>query len=162
MNATPGATEVRYLEPDWMTRRVMNPTIRALVRAGVSVRGARELHVQGRTTGQWHTVPVNLLTHEGATYLVAPRGNTQWVRNLRASRTGRLRVGRRNDTFTAVELGDDDKPTLLRAYLKLWAFEVGKFFDGVDASSPESRLREIAPGFPVFRVTVTTGTAETR
>jgi deazaflavin-dependent oxidoreductase (nitroreductase family) len=152
VNAT---TVPRYLEPDWMTRHVLNPVIRALVRAGISLRGARELHVQGRSTGEWHKIPVNLLTHDGTTYLVAPRGTTQWVRNLRASGTGRLRIGRRVDVFNAVELADDDKPALLRAYLKLWAFEVGKFFEGVDANSPETRIREIAGGFPVFRITLT-------
>jgi len=40
------------------------------------------------------------------------------------------------------------------AHLREWALAVGKFFDGVDVDSPDERLAEIAPGFPVFRVTV--------
>jgi deazaflavin-dependent oxidoreductase (nitroreductase family) len=147
--------EARYLTPDWATRHIVNPIVAGLVKLGVSVRGARELHVRGRSTGEWRTVPVNLLTHDGATYLVAPRGRTQWVRNLRSAGEGRLRRGRRYDDFTAVELADTEKAPILRAYLELWAFEVGRFFDGVDAESTDAQLAEIAPGFPVFQITIT-------
>jgi hypothetical protein len=94
------------------------------------------------------------LTHEETTYLVAPRGRTQWVRNLRAAGEGRLRLGRRYDDFTAVELADADKAPILRAYLESWAFEVGRFFDGVDAESTDAQLAAIAPGFPVFEVEI--------
>lgn len=150
--ANPGGT--RYLTPDWTTRHIVNPIVTRLVKFGFSVRGARELHVRGRSTGEWRTVPVNLLTHDGATYLVAPRGNTQWVRNLRVAGGGRLRIGRRMSDFTAVELADSDKAPILRAYLTLWAFEVGRFFEHIDAESSDEELARVAPGFPVFDVTV--------
>ena len=96
--------------------------------------------------------PVNLLTHEQQTYLVAPRGTTQWVKNLRAAAEGNLRVGRRTQHFRAAELADDEKPEVLRAYLRRWKLEVGAFFDGVDADSSEGELARIAPDHPVFRV----------
>jgi hypothetical protein len=83
---------------------------------------------------------------------VAPRGETQWVRNLRASGEGRLRKGRRIEEFTAIELPDDEKVLLLRAYLKKWAWEVGAFFQGVGADAPDDDLRRIAPLHPVFRI----------
>lgn len=145
----------RYLEPDWVSRNIVNRIVTALVKLGVDARGARELQVRGRSTGKWRTVPVNLLTHDGATYLVAPRGDTQWVRNLRIAGVGRLRKGRRTDDFTAVELDDADKVPVLRAYLELWAFEVGRFFEGVDHESSGDELARVAPGFPVFLVTMT-------
>ncbi len=88
----------------------------------------------------------------GEGFLVAPRGHTQWVKNLRASGQGRLRVGRRTQAFAAVELGDDEKVPLLRAYLKKWKFEVGAFFDGVGPESPDAELRQVAPDHPVFRL----------
>jgi hypothetical protein len=88
----------------------------------------------------------------GDEYLVAPRGHTQWVKNLRASGQGRLRVGRRTQPFSAVELSDHEKPELLRAYLKRWRFEVGAFFDGVGPTAPDEELRRIAPDHPVFRL----------
>jgi deazaflavin-dependent oxidoreductase (nitroreductase family) len=146
-------TAPRYLAPDAFTRRVANPLVMWLVRRGVSVRGARELHVRGRSSGEWRTVPVNPLELDGACYLVAPRGTTQWVRNLRAAGTGRLRTGRRVEEFTAVEVPDEQKSPILRAYLRAWAFEVGKFFEGIDADSSDAELAAVAPGFPVFRVT---------
>jgi hypothetical protein len=96
---------------------------------------------------------VNLLRSDGAEYLVAPRGHTQWVKNLRASRQGRLRVGRRVQPFTAVELADEEKPPILRAYLRKWKFEVGVFFAGVGPDSSEDEVRRIAPDHPVFRLT---------
>lgn len=61
----------------------------------------------------------------------APRGETQWVRNLRASGTGRLRLGRCTWAFTAVELPPADSVDPLRPYLQRWRWEVGKFFGGV-------------------------------
>ena len=142
----------RYVEPGWFTRTVFNPFVAWLTRAGFSVWGSRELRVRGRTSGEWRTTPVNLLSLDGERYLVAPRGDTQWVRNLRASGQGRLRKGRRIEEFTATELPDDEKGLLLRAYLKKWAWEVGAFFQGVGADAPDDDLRGIAPLHPIFRI----------
>jgi hypothetical protein len=85
-------------------------------------------------------------------YLVAPRGETQWVRNLRVTGGGELRVGRSIEAFTASEVADADKEPILRAYLKRWAFEVGAFFDGVDGDASAAELARIAPNHPVFRL----------
>jgi hypothetical protein len=41
---------------------------------------------------------------------------------------------------------------LLRAYLNRWKAEVGVFFDGVSATSPDEDVRRIAPDHPVFRI----------
>jgi deazaflavin-dependent oxidoreductase (nitroreductase family) len=123
-----------------------------LTRLGVSVWGSRVLRVRGRTSGEWRSIPVNLLTFEGQTYLVAPRGHTQWVRNLRAAGTGELVLGRRVQAFHAVEVPDEEKPPMLRAYLRRWKAEVGVFFGGVGADSPDDDLRRISPDHPVFRI----------
>jgi deazaflavin-dependent oxidoreductase (nitroreductase family) len=141
-----------YQEPGWFTRNVFNRSVAWLTRRGISVWGSRELRVRGRKTGEWRTVPVNLLTVEGTRYLVAPRGHTQWVRNLRVALTGELRVGRRTDAFRATEISDAEKAPILRAYLKRWKAEVGVFFDGVSAKSSEAELNRIAPDHPVFRI----------
>jgi len=140
----------RYLQPGWFTRNIFNRGFRRLARMGVSVRGSCELRVKGRTSGEWRSVPVNVLKLDGTEYLVAPRGNTQWVRNLRAAGGGEIRIGRSVRPFTASELPDSDKPELLREYLRRWKSEVGVFFDGVDADAPAEKLAEIAPGYPVF------------
>jgi deazaflavin-dependent oxidoreductase (nitroreductase family) len=135
--------------------RLLNGSVAALTRWGVPVAGSRVLAVRGRASGQWRTTPVNPLTLDGVTYLLAPRGHTQWVRNLRAAGQGELRVGRRAVAFTAVELADTEKPPIMREYLRRWKWEVGQFFDDLDEGSDEARLLAAAPGFPVFRVSET-------
>jgi deazaflavin-dependent oxidoreductase (nitroreductase family) len=141
-----------FNRPGWFTTNVFNRAVAGLTRLGLSVWGSRILEVRGRSSGVWRRTPVNLLTLDGQRYLVAPRGNTQWVRNLRASGEGRLRLGRRSEPFRAAELDDESKLAILRAYLKRWKAEVGVFFDGVGPDSPEEELRRIAPKHPVFRV----------
>ena len=143
-----------YQQAGWFTINVFNRVVAALTQLGVSVYGSRVLEVKGRKSGQWRSTPVNLLRYGSGDYLVAPRGHTQWVRNLRASGEGRLRVGRRIEPFSAVELTDDEKPPLLRAYLKKWNVEVGVFFAGVGPESSEEELRRIAPDHPAFRLTM--------
>jgi deazaflavin-dependent oxidoreductase (nitroreductase family) len=142
----------RYVPPGWFTRNVFNPIVAGLTRLGVGVAGSRVLEVKGRSSGRPRRTPVNLLELEGERYLVAPRGHTQWVRNLRAAREGTLVLGRRREPFRATELSDDDKEPVLRAYLRRWKWEVGSFFSGADADSPPEELRRIAPEHPVFRV----------
>ena len=141
-----------YREPGWFTRNVFNRTVATLTRAGISVWGSRVLEVKGRTSGEPRRTPVNLLTLDDHRYLVAARGETQWVRNLRAAGTGVLLVGKRREEFTATELTGADKPPVLRAYLKKWKAEVGVFFDGVDGNSPDAELERIAPQHPVFQI----------
>jgi deazaflavin-dependent oxidoreductase (nitroreductase family) len=139
---------------------MFNSSVAWLTRRGLSVWGSRVLYVRGRTSGQWRSNPVNVLTVDGQRYLVAPRGHTQWVRNLRAAGTGQFRVGKTIEEFTAIELTDDQKPPILRAYLRRWKFEVGVFFDGIDATAPDSKLREVAPGYPVFLIRGGTASGE--
>lgn len=115
--------------------------------------GTAELSVLGRSSGEWRSIPVNPLGFEGADYLVSARGHSQWVRNMRAAGGGRLTLGRKVRHFTAVELTDAEKPDVLRAYLERWGWEVGRFFDGVTASSTDEELLAAAPRHPVFRIT---------
>lgn len=136
----------------------MNATIAWLARRGVSFFGTAELSVVGRKSGEWRRVPVNPLSLDGERYLISPRGASQWVRNMRAAGGGRLRLGRRNQTFTATELPEGaEKSAALRAYLDRWGWEVKSFFDGVTAKSPDDELARISPLHPVFRITVTGG-----
>ena len=152
-SATTTASGRDYKAPGRFTRRVFNPLVSGLVKLGVSAKGAGVLSVRGRTTGEWRSTPVNPLTFEGEQFLVAPRGETQWVRNLRVAGSGRIRRGRRTEDFTAVELDDAAKPTVLRAYLQEWAWEVGTFFEGVSADSSDEQLAAIAGKHPIFRIT---------
>jgi deazaflavin-dependent oxidoreductase (nitroreductase family) len=116
------------------------------------VAGSRVLEVRGRKSGEPRRTPVNLMSYEGGRYLVAPRGHTQWVRNLRSAGEGRLLVGRRAEPFRATELDDAAKPALLREYLRRWKWEAGQFFGGVGADAPDDELQRIAGDHPVFRI----------
>jgi deazaflavin-dependent oxidoreductase (nitroreductase family) len=133
--------------------RVFNRIVARLTKLGISLMGSRVLSVRGRKTGDWRSTPVNLLVLDGQRYLVAPRGHTQWVRNLRATPEARLQLGRTTETFHAEEVADPDKTEVLRLYLKKWSWEVGTFFSGdVTKNSPEETLHHIAPGVPVFKI----------
>jgi deazaflavin-dependent oxidoreductase (nitroreductase family) len=156
-NASAASEHFARKRPGWATKNLFNRAVAALTRLGVGVWGSRVLEVRGRRSGQPRRTPVNLLAFEGERYLVAPRGETQWVRNLREARTGVLYLGRRGERFGASELSDAEKPALLRAYLKRWRFEVGAFFDGVGPDASDEELARVAPKHPVFRLDRGTG-----
>jgi deazaflavin-dependent oxidoreductase (nitroreductase family) len=152
------AADTYYRAPGWFSRIVFNPSVAFLTRHGVSVLGSRVLAVRGRSSGQWRTTPVNLLELDGRRYLVSPRGEAQWVRNLRSAGAGELRVGKKVEPFRARELTDEEKVAVLRAYLARWKFEVGAFFEGVGPDSTDEQLRAITPRHPAFEVLTLTGT----
>jgi len=150
----PMTSELRddhYLRPDWFTRNVFNRLVAGLTRLGVSVWGSRVLEHRGRTTGDLHRTPVNLLTLEGTQYLVSPRGETQWVRNVRhAGGHCVLILGRQRQITTLTEVPEAERTPILRAYLRRWKFEVGMFFDGVGPDSTDEEFAAVAGRHPVF------------
>ncbi|WP_033342517.1 nitroreductase/quinone reductase family protein [Catenuloplanes japonicus] len=133
-------------------QNIFNDLAKWLTAHGVSLLGSRVLAVRGRSSGEMRTTVINLFTDHGERYLLAPRGHTQWVRNLRVAGEAELRLGRRVEHVTAVEVPDADKVPLMRLYLRKWEWEVGMFFDGLTKNSPDEDLRAAAPGFPVFRL----------
>jgi hypothetical protein len=148
---TPAHPAAHYQRPDWFTRNVFNPIMSGLTRLGVSVRGSRVLEHRGRTSGDLHHTPVNLLTIEGTEYLVAPRGETQWVRNVRhADGHLVLILGRRRRLCSAREIPPTEAVPVLREYLRRWKFETGMFFDGVTPDSTDAEWRTEAGKHPVF------------
>jgi deazaflavin-dependent oxidoreductase (nitroreductase family) len=140
-----------YRKPGWLTQNVFNKLVAGLTRAGVSVLGSRVLEVRGRKTGLARRTPVNLLSLDGKEYLVSPRGESEWVRNVRAD-GGQLDLllGSKREHYHAKELPDEDKVEVLRAYLRRWKAEVGVFFDGVGPDSTDEEIRAIAHKHPVF------------
>jgi len=142
-----------YQKPDRVARYLFNPAIAFFTgRLGISLRGSRILAVQGRKTGDLRTVPVNLLTFDGERYLVAPRGDTHWARNLRAAGEGELRLGRTREHFHVEEIAGEARIPLIRAYLKRWAPETKSHFGVAGADVTDNELRGIAPVHPVFRL----------
>jgi len=129
----------------------MNPLVKGLHRLGIGVQGSQTLAVRGRKSGDVRTNPVNPFELDGRTYLLSPRGNTQWARNLRAAGEGELRTGRKAQRFTATEVPAGQRLPMLRLYMDKWAWEV-KGFMGIDADASDEELRRIAPDHPVFEI----------
>ena len=147
---------VRYKKPGRVLTKIVNPFVLFMTRAGISIWGSRILEVRGRKSGISRCTPVNLLEVDGIQYLVSPRGEGHWVRNVRAN-SGRLAllIGNRRSVWIAHELQDSEKSPILRAYLRKWKMEVGIFFNGVTADSQEEDVQRIAADHPVFRLSET-------
>lgn len=139
----------RY-DPPNAAERFANTLIRRLAEAGISIAGTRAIAVRGRKSGKRRSVVINLLTVDGVDYLVAPRGNTEWVRNVRAA--GELELGPRwrPRPVRVTEIPDAAKPALLHRYLQRWYWQVKGHMAGLTPDSSDAELRGGAPSIPVF------------
>jgi deazaflavin-dependent oxidoreductase (nitroreductase family) len=140
-----------YKRPPFFVAEVANPLLGLLVRMGLRPSGAAILTVAGRTSGKPRRTPVNPLEMGGTTYLVAPRGDTHWARNLRAAKKGDLSMNRKTIHFTAEEVPVEQRAPLLRAYLDRWAGVTKSQFE-VRGDETVDELAAIAPRHPVFRL----------
>ena len=139
-----------FQRPGWFTQHVFNPMVALLTRLGLPLAGSRVLEVRGRKTGEPHHTPVNPLSLDGARYLVAPRGHTNWVRNLRAGDGRAVLQRRRREDVALVEDVSDRRPAILRRYLEL-APGARPFFP-IDRRASLSDFGRIVDQYPVFRV----------
>jgi deazaflavin-dependent oxidoreductase (nitroreductase family) len=131
----------------------MNSLLGLAIKAGLSPQGGQLLTVAGRKSGKPMTTPVNPMTFEGAEYLVAPRGDTHWTRNLRAAGAAELRVGgKKRPIRVAAELPDPEKPPVLLAYLERWG-GVTKGHFGIPWPDPsEADITRVCARTPMFRI----------
>lgn len=141
-----------YKRPGRLSRIVMHAPIAFAARLGLSLGGANSLTVRGERSGKERTVPVNPLAFEGGHYLVAPRGETHWARNLRAAGQGELRLGRRQHQIRVTELADGEKPRVIAAYLDRWGNITRSHF-GASENPGAEELARLAERTPVFRYT---------
>ncbi len=139
----------RYVQPN-RAARAANTAIRWLAELGISVAGTRALRVRGRKTGKQRGVVINLLTVGGVDYVVSPRGNTQWARNVRAAGVVEMGPRWRSERTVTSEVADDVKPELLRRYLARWYWQVKGYVAGLTPASGDDELRAAAPLIPVF------------
>jgi deazaflavin-dependent oxidoreductase (nitroreductase family) len=142
---------VRYEQPNQAIRAV-NGVIRGLAEVGVSLGGTTALRVRGRKTGKRRAVVVNLFSVDGRVYVVSPRGNTQWARNVRAAGVVELGPRWRTGTVRVAEVGDDAKPRVLKPFLDRWFWQVKGHVAGLTPQSSDTELRAAAPLIPVFEV----------
>ena len=126
-----------YLRPPLFVRHIFNPIA---MRFGIG--GSQALTVTGRRTGKRHRVPVIPVSHEGSRYLVSPRGETDWVRNLRIAGHGDLAGRGEHVLFRAIEIPAEDRPDIIAAYRAVAGRAVKSFFEAL----PD------AGDHPVFRI----------
>jgi len=131
--------------------RVFNRAFGLFVGLGLAPRDYYLLRVRGRKSGRVYGTPVSLVSLHGARLLVAPRGRTQWVRNVEASNEVVLKRGSSSRRFRLRALPDADKPPVLLAYLERYRSVVQRYFP-VPAGSPPGAFAEIAARYPVFEL----------
>jgi len=131
--------------------RLFNRTFGALIRIGIGLGHNYVLEVSGRKSGKVYSAPVNLIAVDGHDYLVAPRGETNWVRNARAAGRIALVKGRTRRDFTLREIAAADRPPILKAYLDRYAPTVQRYFP-IQKGSPAGSFTELAERYPVFEL----------
>jgi hypothetical protein len=129
---------VAYLKPGLWVRRVYNPLA---MRFGFA--GTQTLVVRRRQTGEPQVVPVLPIEHGGSRYLVSVRGESDWVKNLRAAGgRGEIRRGKWSGAFQATELPPSDCEPIIEAYRK----KAGRAMDLFWKKLPD------AADHPTFRI----------
>ena len=140
-----------FLKPS-LTERIFNRLFGIAIGLGIGLRHNYVVEVRGRKSGQIFSTPIDLLEAGGRRYLVAPRGDTNWVRNARAAGRVTLRKGHQSDDFAVREVGLAERPELLKAYLDRFALTVQRYFP-IPRGSPASEFTPIAERYPVFELT---------
>ena len=102
-----------YVKPPWAAR-VLGARLARLFKPKI----VQMLSVPGRRSGEWRTVSVAVLTHNGQEFLLFAYGQTDWSRNLRASGRARLSRPGRTEEITVDEVLANDVPPLIDDYLR--------------------------------------------
>lgn len=100
-----------YLKPPLFARRIFNPIA---MRFGLG--GSNTLTIPGRSSGQPQTVPVIPVTLDGVRYIVSTRGESEWVRNLRAAGVAELSRKGDRQRFRATEIPVAERGPTIAAY----------------------------------------------
>jgi deazaflavin-dependent oxidoreductase (nitroreductase family) len=132
--------------------RAFNRAFGLLLRFGIGFAHNDLLEVRGRKSGRIYSTPVNLLELGGKRYLVAPRGYTQWVRNVLANGEASLVKRTRREEIRLKAIPDEEKAKILKAYLDRYRRTVQQYFP-VKAGSPLEAFQPLAVRYPVFEVT---------
>lgn len=111
-----------YIRPGFVITHVANPLMRRLRRAPALI-------VRGRRTGQVLTVPMGEpLEIDGRRYLVSGRGDTHWVRNLRAAGHAAFRLHGTATPFRAVEVTGVEREAIVVTYRHKLGHSVDPYF----------------------------------
>jgi deazaflavin-dependent oxidoreductase (nitroreductase family) len=147
--ATPASTRA-FREPT-PAEKLFNRLFGILVGLGFGLKHNYLLQVRGRKSGRLYSTPVNLLESDGKKFLIAPRGRTQWVRNVEATGEIILKKGRSIQKFRALAIPEAERPALLKLYVERFTTTVQRYFP-VAAGEPAEAFRGIAANYPVFEL----------
>ena len=139
-----------YHKPSGMTK-FFNSVFGLFAGIGLTPKKSVMLEVKGRRSGEPRSVPVNWVEHDGNRYLVSPRGESEWVRNVRADGgQAVLRHGKREPVLLE-ELPAGERAPIIQAYLRENAMSTKQHF-GIDPKSDIAEFERIAHLHPVFRI----------
>ena len=106
----------------WLVKNVINPIM--LLTGGVPT-----LTVRGRRTGRTYRMPINVVSVAGVQYLVSPRGETTWSRNLRTNAECALKVKGSERRYRATEVDITERAPIIAAYLEKWRSQTRSQFE---------------------------------
>ena len=132
--------------------KAMNSFVGRLASWGLIPGGIASLQVKGRRSGQTRSTAVTWVEHDGQRYLVAPRGNTEWGRNVRAAGGEAVLKHGRSERLRLEEVPIEQRAPIIQAYLKKTARVTKREF-GIEPDAPMEEFQRIAPDHPVFRIT---------
>lgn len=138
--------------PPNLVDRTFNRAFGLLLKLGIGLKHNYLLEVRGRKTGKIYTTPVNVLEYKGKKYLVAPRGYTQWVRNVEAGSESALVRGGRREAIKLRSVAEASKAEILKVYLDCFRLTVQRYFP-VPAGSPVEVFEPLKGRYPVFELT---------
>ena len=139
-----------YRRPTKVTR-AMNRVVGWLASRGLMPSDTITLEVKGRRSGMTRSSVVTWVEQGEGRYLVSPRGETEWVRNVRAA-AGDAAVRRRGSQKVRLEeVPAEERAPIIKAYLVKTAKATRQHF-GVDPKAEIEEFEAIAARHPVFRI----------
>jgi len=131
--------------------KLMNGFFGRLASIGLMPKDTVLLQVKGRRSGQTRSVAVTWVEHEGQRYLVAPRGNTEWVRNVKAAGGEAILKHRKSERVRLEEVSLEQRAPIIKSYLKRTAMVTKREFN-MEPDAPIEEFEKIAGRHPVFRI----------
>ncbi len=109
------------------------------------------LEVRGRRSGRVRSTVINWVEHEGERYFVSPRGEAEWVRNVRAGGGEAVIRRRGRQSVRLEEIPPERRAPILKAYLGENTVTTRQHF-GVDPKADIEEFEGIGGQHPVFRI----------
>ena len=114
------------------------------------------LEVKGRRSGKIRSNVVTWVEQDEKRYLVSPRGESEWVRNVRAADGEAVLRHRGRQRVRLEEMATEERAPIIKAYLAKTAMATRQHF-GVDPKAEIEEFEAIAARHPVFRIVTVDG-----